>query len=61
MLPEFVSLAMSMLWEVVELSFFVLRAAAGRAELMGFQILGPYMSPLVYDSALGNIILPGKG
>ena len=37
-------------------SGFVLRAAAGGADLLGCQILGPLMSPLVHDSSLESII-----
>lgn len=44
----------------MELSGFILTAAAGGAGLIGFQILGPCASPLVHDSALENIILFGK-
>lgn len=45
---------------MVKLGFFILRVAAGGAGHMVFPILGPYVSPVVHNSVLENIISLGR-
>lgn len=52
--------ATSLLQKMVKLGFFILRVAAGGAGHMVFPILGPYVSPLVHNSVLENIISLGR-